>query len=68
MQHILALGLAAVGLLAGASALLQQVVVANLKTALGSAYWAVLISYIGGTLTMIIFWSSFENLLSPRAG
>jgi transporter family-2 protein len=53
MQAFIALGLAAVGLVAGASALLQQVLVANLRTALGSPYWAVLISYIGGTLTMI---------------
>jgi transporter family-2 protein len=31
----------------------QQVLVANLRSAIGSASWAVLISYIGGTFTMI---------------
>ena len=50
---MVALGLSVLGLLAGASALLQQVVLANLRTALGSAYWAVLSSYIVGTLAMI---------------
>jgi len=53
MQHIVALGLAAIGLLAGASALLQQVVLSNLRTSLGSAYWAVLISYVVGTLAVV---------------
>jgi len=54
MQHIVALGLAAIGLLAGASALLQQVVLSNLRTSLGSAYWAVLISYVVGTVAVLI--------------
>lgn len=54
MHQMVALGLSALGLLAGASALLQQVVLANLRTALGSAYWAILSSYIVGTLAMIV--------------
>lgn len=48
------MGLAAAGILAGASAVLQQVLVANLRTALASPFWAVLISYVGGTVTMVL--------------
>lgn len=53
MNIIVTIGLAAVGIVAGISAVAQQVLVANLRTALGSASWAVLVSYVGGTLTMI---------------
>jgi transporter family-2 protein len=54
MKMFILVGLAAAGILAGASAVLQQVLVANLRTALASPFWAVLISYIGGTVTMVL--------------
>lgn len=53
MQGFLLFGLYVVGIVAGASVVVQQVLVANLRAALGSASWAVLISYIGGTIAMI---------------
>jgi transporter family-2 protein len=46
--------LGVLGLIAGASAILQQVLVANLRAVVGSVSWAVLISYIGGTITMLV--------------
>jgi transporter family-2 protein len=52
MQVLVLTGLVVVGVLAGASVIMQQILVANLRGALGSAGWAVLISYVGGTLTM----------------
>lgn len=54
MRMFIMLGMAVAGLLAGASAVLQQVLVASLRTALASPFWAVLISYIGGTMTMVL--------------
>jgi transporter family-2 protein len=54
MKMFILIGLAAAGIVAGGSAVLQQVLVANLRTALASPYWAVLISYIGGTITMVL--------------
>ena len=54
MQWIALALLGALGMIAGASAVLQQVLVANLRSTLGSAPWAVLVSYIGGTLTMLL--------------
>ena len=49
--HFIALGIVGVG--AGFSVVIQQVLVADLRVSLGSAPWAALISYIGGTLTMV---------------
>lgn len=43
-----------VGIAAGISAVVQQVLVASLRANIGSATWAILISYVGGTLTMIL--------------
>lgn len=48
------MGLALLGVGAGVSVVVQQVLVANLRVSLGSAPWAALISYVGGTLTMIL--------------
>ncbi|TIL63225.1 DMT family transporter [Mesorhizobium sp.] len=48
------LGSALLGVGAGVSVVVQQVLVASLRASLGSAPWAALISYVGGTLTMIL--------------
>lgn len=65
MQAILMIGLAAVGIAAGASALLQQVLIANLRSAVGSPFWAVLISYVGGTIaTALVVAMAREPMLS----
>lgn len=54
-MHILHLmALAALGVGAGISVVVQQVLVASLKVSLGSAPWAAFVSYVGGTLTMIL--------------
>lgn len=45
--------LALMGVAAGASVVVQQVLIANLRGTIGSPLWAALISYIGGTLAMI---------------
>lgn len=68
MQWMVLAILGALGMVAGASAVLQQVLVANLRSTVGSAPWAVLISYVGGTLTMLlIVLASREKLLLPAA-
>lgn len=54
MQLLPMMGLALLGVGAGVSVVVQQVLVANLRVSLGSAPWAALISYVGGTLTMIL--------------
>ncbi len=46
--------LAALGLGAGASIIVQQALVADLRGALNSALWAVFVSYLGGLLTMAL--------------
>lgn len=54
-MHILHLmALAALGIGAGVSVVVQQVLVASLRTSLGSAPWAAFVSYVGGTLTMVV--------------
>jgi transporter family-2 protein len=45
--------LMALGLGAGASIIVQQALVADLRSALNSALWAVFVSYLGGLLTMM---------------
>lgn len=50
MSHIILVCLAVVGLAAGVSAVMQQVLVSEMRSATGSALWAVLISYVGGTI------------------
>jgi len=50
VQILITLALLLVGVVAGASAVVQQVVIAGLRASIGSASWAVLISYIGGTI------------------
>lgn len=48
------LGFALLGIGAGVSFVIQQALNANLRVCLGSASWAAFISYLGGTLTMLI--------------
>ena len=47
---------------AGVSITSQQVINAGLRNAIGSAWWAGLISYVGGTVLMIV------ALLATREG
>ena len=53
MQMIGIAWLTIMGVAAGASVVVQQALIANLRETLGSPLWAALISYIGGTLAMI---------------
>jgi transporter family-2 protein len=48
------LGFGLLGMGAGVSFVVQQALNANLRVCLGSASWAAFISYLGGTLTMLI--------------
>jgi transporter family-2 protein len=49
------LGLAAFAVVAGASIVFQAAVNADLRFSLHSASWAALISYVGGSLAMVVF-------------
>lgn len=49
------LGLAAFAVVAGASIVFQAAVNADLRFTLNSASWAALISYVGGSLAMVVF-------------
>ena len=54
------------GMIAGASTVLQQILVANLRSTIGSVSWGVFISYVGGTLTMaLLVLASREKLIVP---
>jgi transporter family-2 protein len=46
--------LAALSLAAGASIIVQQALVANLRSALDSALWALFVSYLGGLLALTL--------------
>ena len=46
---------ALLAMMAGVSFVMQQAVNADLRTALGSAAWAGFVSYLGGTLCMLVF-------------
>jgi len=68
MHWLILVALGFVGIVAGASAVLQQVLVASLRSSIGSITWAVLISYLGGTLTMLlVVLASREKLALPAA-
>lgn len=54
LQTLVVLALAMVGIGAGVSVVVQQVLVADLRVQLASAPWAAFISYVGGTLTMVV--------------
>ena len=49
------LGLAAFAIAAGASIVFQAGINADMRLALNSASWAALISYLGGSLAMVVF-------------
>lgn len=67
MQILVTLLLIAIGIVAGASAVMQQVVISALRTAIGSASWAVLISYIGGTIAIaMVTLAMREPMISPE--
>ena len=68
MKLLVAALLGILGTIAGASAVLQQVLLANLRSAIGSVSWAVFISYVGGTLTMaLVVLASREKLIVPAS-
>lgn len=68
MQLFQLIGLAVLGVGAGVSVVVQQVLVASLRVSLGSASWAAFISYIGGTLTMVaVLLVMREPWISPAA-
>jgi transporter family-2 protein len=48
---------------AGGSFIMQQAVNANLRTEIGSAWWAGLVSYLGGTLAMLVMVLAFREPL-----
>ena len=55
MSHLLGLlGFAVLAIAAGVSFVVQQAVNADLKAALDSAAWAGFVSYLGGTLCMLM--------------
>lgn len=61
-------GLGIVGVVAGASVVMQQMMLATLRASIGSVPWTVLISYVGGTLTMaLVLLVSREPLLTVSA-
>jgi transporter family-2 protein len=67
--YLLAAALALAGVAAGASAVLQQAVVAQLRMGLGSTAWAVFVSYVGGTLAMaLVVLAMREPLVLSGAG
>jgi hypothetical protein len=63
VQLLPMLGLALLGIGAGGSVVVQQVLVASLRVSLGPAPWAALISYVGGTLTMVPHRRSYARAL-----
>ena len=59
--------LAALGLGAGASIIVQQALVANLRSALESALWAVFVSYLGGLITMALLLAATRQPIPTAA-
>ncbi len=55
------------GLIAGTSFVMQQAVNADLRAALGSAAWAGFVSYLGGTLCMLILAIAAQDAI-PSSG
>jgi transporter family-2 protein len=50
---------------AGASFVMQQAVNANLRASIGSAAWAGFVSYLGGTLCMLLLACAMREALPP---
>ena len=61
------LGFTLLAMAAGVSFVMQQVVNADLRAALGSAAWAGFVSYFGGTLAMLVLALAMREGL-PSAG
>ena len=63
VQNIL---LSLLALIAGTSFVIQQAINSNLRFEIGSAWWAGFVSYLGGTIVMLIMViMTREPLLSP---
>lgn len=61
-------GLGAVGVIAGVSVVIQQMMLATLRGSIGSVPWTVFISYVGGTLTMaVVLLVTREPMLTTAA-
>jgi bacterial/archaeal transporter family-2 protein len=68
MSQLLGLvGFTLLALAAGVSFVIQQAVNADLRAALGSAAWAGFISYLGGTLCMLLLAFALREALPPAA-
>jgi transporter family-2 protein len=61
------LGLTLLALGAGVSFVMQQAVNADLRAALGSAAWAGFVSYLGGTVCMLVLAFAMRDALPPVA-
>jgi transporter family-2 protein len=66
-QFIVQLGTTLLAVLAGVSFVMQQAVNADLRTVLSSAAWAGFVSYLGGTLCMLVFALALGDTL-PATG
>jgi bacterial/archaeal transporter family-2 protein len=60
------LALAALGLIAGLSFVMQQIVNTHLKSGLASPLWAAFVSYAGGTLLVALFLLATQEGLPSR--
>jgi bacterial/archaeal transporter family-2 protein len=65
-QFIVLLGTTLLAVFAGVSFVMRQAVNADLRTALGSAAWAGFISYLGGTLCMLVSALAATRIPRPR--
>ena len=66
-QIAVVLSLSVAAVLAGVSFVVQQAVNADLRSTLGSASWAGFVSYLGGTLCMVVLALAMRDPL-PAAG
>ena len=66
-QLLMAFGFASLAVCAGVSFVFQQVVNADLKSALGSAAWAGFVSYLGGTICMLALAFAVRDALPPSS-
>ncbi len=68
MPHLFGLiASAVIAVVAGVSFILQQAMNVSLRYALGSAAWAGFVSYLGGTICMLLFALAMREAL-PSAG
>lgn len=66
-QSIVLLGTALLAVFAGVCFVTQQAVNADLRTTLGSAAWAGFVSYLGGTLCMLVLALAVRDALPASA-